>query len=80
MKNIINFITSTVLTSFVYLLGGLDIALKALLIFIVLDYVTGICKDIRNKKLNSSIGGKGIKINTKKRAKNHSSKRHKNGW
>jgi toxin secretion/phage lysis holin len=60
MKNIINFITSTLLTTVVYFLGGLDIALKTLLIFILLDYITGLCKAIVNKKVNSIIGVKGI--------------------
>ena len=60
MKNIINFITSTLLTTVVYFLGGLDIALKTLLIFILLDYITGLCKAIVNKKVNSFIGVKGI--------------------
>ena len=60
MKNLINFITSTLLTTVVYFLGGLDIALKTLLVFIVFDYITGICKAIHNKKVNSSIGAKGI--------------------
>ncbi len=60
MKNIINFITGTFLTTVVYLLGGLDIALKTLLVMIVLDYITGICKAIHNKKINSLIGAKGI--------------------
>ena len=60
MKNLINFITSTLLTTVVYFLGGLDIALKTLLIFILLDYITGLCKAIVNKKVNSIIGVKGI--------------------
>ena len=60
MKNLINFFTGTLLTTVVYFLGGYDIALKSLLIFIVLDYITGLCKAIQNKKLNSSIGAKGI--------------------
>lgn len=60
MKNIINFITSTFLTTVVYYLGGLDIALKTLLIMIVLDYITGLCKAIHNKEINSLIGAKGI--------------------
>lgn len=60
MKNLFNFITSTLLTSVVYFLGGLDIALKTLLIFMLLDYITGICKAIVNKKINSIIGIKGI--------------------
>ena len=60
MKNIINFITSTLLTTVVYFLGGLDIALKTLLIFILLDYITGVCKSIVKKKVNSIVGIKGI--------------------
>ena len=60
MKNLINFVTSTLLTTVVYFLVGLDIALKTLLIFMLLDYITGICKAIVNKKINSIIGVKGI--------------------
>ena len=60
MKNIITFFTNTFLTTIVYYLGGLDTALKTLLILIVLDYVTGLCKAIITKKINSLIGLKGI--------------------
>lgn len=60
MKNIINFITGTLATALVYYLGGWDIALQTLLIIILLDYITGLCKAIHNKKLNSEIGLKGI--------------------
>lgn len=60
MKTFLNFLSGTVLTTIIYILGGLDFALKALLIMIVLDYITGICKAIINKNLNSKIGVKGI--------------------
>lgn len=60
MKNIISFIISTLATTIVYYLGGWDIALQTLLIIIVLDYITGVCKAIHNKKLNSEIGLRGI--------------------
>ena len=60
MKTIINFISGTLLTSIVYLLGGWDIALQTLLIVIAIDYVSGICKAIYKKKLNSKVGIKGI--------------------
>lgn len=60
MKSIFNFITGTLLTTVVYFLGGLDVALKTLLIFIVLDYITGVCEAISSKRLNSIIGAKGI--------------------
>lgn len=60
MKNLINYITSTLLTTVVYFLGGFDTALKILLTIIILDYLTGVCEAIINKKLNSKIGAKGI--------------------
>ena len=60
MKSLVNFITGTVLTGVLYLLGGWDIALQTLLIVIVIDYISGICKAIYNKKLNSKVGIKGI--------------------
>lgn len=60
MKNFINFMTGTFLTTIVYFLGGWDIALQTLVIVIVLDYFTGVLKAIVNKKLSSEIGAKGI--------------------
>lgn len=60
MKQIINFFSSTVLTTVVYYLGGLDAALKTLLVLMVLDYITGLCKAIANKEINSIIGAKGV--------------------
>lgn len=60
MKTLFNFMTGTLLTTVVYFLGGLDIALETLLIMIVLDYFTGLLKAIHNKKLNSEVGLKGI--------------------
>ena len=60
MKNLINFITGTLATTLVYFLGGWDIALQILITVIILDYFTGICKAIYNKKINSSVGLKGI--------------------
>lgn len=60
MKNFISFITSTLATALVYFLGGWDIALQILLTVIVLDYITGVCKAIYNRKMNSKVGAKGI--------------------
>jgi len=60
MKSIVNFLTGTVLTGVLYLLGGWDIALQTLLIVITIDYISGVCKAIYNKKLNSKVGIKGI--------------------
>lgn len=60
MKYIISDVISVILTFLIYLLGGLDIALKSLLIVIVIDYATGILSAIYNKQINSKIGFKGI--------------------
>lgn len=60
MKHLINDIASVILTTFVYLVGGFDIALQSLLIVMVVDYLTGITSAIYNKELSSKIGFKGI--------------------
>lgn len=60
MRHFVNNAISVVLTTFVYLVGGIDIAMKSLLIVIAIDYVTGVISAIYNKKLNSTIGLKGI--------------------
>lgn len=60
MKTVFNEVVSGVLTTIVFLLGGLDIALKSLLIIMLIDYLTGVASAIFNKKLNSNIGFKGI--------------------
>lgn len=60
MKHLITDVASLILTFFIYLLGGWDIALQSLLIVIVIDYLTGIASAIYNKKLSSKIGFKGI--------------------
>ena len=60
MKNVINFIISGLLTFANYFLGGIDIALKSLIIVIILDYISGILSAFYNKKINSKIGLKGI--------------------
>lgn len=60
MKKVFNDIMSVLLTTCVYLLGGLDIALQSLLIVIVIDYLTGIASAIYNKELSSKVGFKGI--------------------
>ena len=60
MKNFINFVTGTLATALVYFLGGWDVALQVLITVIILDYITGVCKAISDKKVNSSVGLKGI--------------------
>lgn len=60
MKEIINSIISVICTGFIFLLGGVDVALTCLLVAIVLDYISGIMKAYVNKQLSSQIGFKGI--------------------
>lgn len=60
MKHFINDIVSVIFTTFVYLIGGFDIAIQSLLIVMVVDYLTGITSAIYNKELSSKIGFKGI--------------------
>ena len=43
-----------------YFVGGMDGMLKALIIMMVLDYITGIMRAIVDKKLSSAVGFKGI--------------------
>ena len=43
-----------------YFLGGMDGLLTALLIFMVIDYITGLMCAVVDRKLSSSIGFKGI--------------------
>lgn len=60
MKHLINDVISVILTTFIYLVGGFDIAIQSLLIVIFIDYLTGIASAIYNKELSSKIGLKGI--------------------
>ena len=60
MKQLIDDIFSVILTTFIYLMGGFDIALQSLIIVIVIDYITGIASAIYNKELSSKVGFKGI--------------------
>ena len=41
-------------------LGGWDMALKVLILFVVLDYITGVIAAWFEKKLNSQVGLKGL--------------------
>lgn len=54
------YIFSLINSIFAYLFGGFDTLITTLIIFIVLDYITGVCKGIYRKELNSKKGLKGI--------------------
>ena len=43
-----------------YFLGGVDGLMIALIIFMVLDYITGVMVAVVDKKLSSSVGAKGL--------------------
>ncbi len=47
-------------TFFLSILNGYDTLFKALLVFIVLDYLSGVMRAIYTKKLSSKVGAKGI--------------------
>lgn len=60
MKEIYNSIIATLLTTFVYLFGGIDVAMTCLLVAIVLDYISGVMKAYITKQLSSQTGFRGI--------------------
>lgn len=63
MKNIINTLQLifTALGGYIGLfLGGFDGFLYALIVFVVIDYITGVMLAVLNRKLSSDIGFKGI--------------------
>lgn len=60
MKEVFKVSFTGLSTVLIYLLGGLDIALQSLLVFIIVDYLTGIAKSYVSSSLNSQKGLKGI--------------------
>lgn len=56
----LEYIFSLINSIFAYLFGWIDTLITTLIIFIVLDYITGVCKGIYRKELNSKKGLKGI--------------------
>lgn len=47
-------------TAVVYYLGGIDITLRALFVFMVLDYLTGVMRAAVYKEVDSRVGLRGI--------------------
>lgn len=60
MNKYIEIISSVIAGTFTFLIGGLDSLFITLLILIIIDYITGICKSIYKKELSSKISLKGI--------------------
>ena len=57
---VVKILTTFFGTCIVYLLGGADVMLTTLFIFLVVDYITGIFKGIKNKDLSSDTGWRGL--------------------
>lgn len=60
MNEWISAIFSVLATTFIWLVGGFDVALSCLLVAIVIDYISGLIKAYNTKTLSSSIGFRGI--------------------
>lgn len=60
MENWLSAVISVSVTTFVWLLGGIDVSLQCLIVAIILDYISGIIKAYNTKTLSSSIGLRGI--------------------
>lgn len=63
MENVLNYIkygVAIVGTWLTWLFGTWDIAIAILVLFIVLDYATGLIKGYVNKELSSDVGLRGI--------------------
>lgn len=63
MENILNYfklVTVMIGTGLTWLFGAWDIALGALIVFMVLDYATGLLRAWVNKEVSSDVGLKGI--------------------
>lgn len=60
MENWISAIVSVTVTTFLWLIGGIDVAFLCLIVAIILDYISGIIKAYSTKTLSSSIGFRGI--------------------
>lgn len=60
MEKVFNSIVAIVATFLTYIFGGWDAALSILIIFMVLDYLTGVIYAYTVKSLNSEVGFKGL--------------------
>ena len=60
MKHFFEKIISFLLSFLIFLFGNFDFMLKTLLSLMFIDYITGVSRAFVTKKVNSSIGGKGI--------------------
>lgn len=59
-QNLKEIIIASIFTGMTFLFGAWDVPLIALLVFIVLDYLTGVTCAVIKKQLSSSIGSAGL--------------------
>ena len=60
LEEIFNISVATVATALTWLIGAWDTALIVLVLFMALDYITGVIRAYVNKRLSSSVGLIGI--------------------
>ena len=60
MKNFIQLCVSGIATAVSFLFGGWDMPIQGLLLFIVIDFITGLIKAWHNNELNSKVCKDGI--------------------
>lgn len=60
MEHWVNAVVSVTVTTFVWVIGGIDVAFICLVVAIVLDYISGLIKAYNTKTLSSRIGFRGI--------------------
>ncbi len=58
--NVIQVILSAIAGSLGYFIGGFDSMIYALIVFVIIDYITGVMCAIADKSVSSEIGFKGI--------------------
>ncbi|MBP1561878.1 MAG: phage holin family protein [Oscillospiraceae bacterium] len=60
MTDFIKGTMAAICTAFGFVFGDMDGLMKALIVLIVLDYISGVVAAIAEKKLSSAVGAKGI--------------------
>ena len=60
IATIIKFCGAGITAAFTYVFGGADTVLCLLMVFITLDYTTGVLASIINKELSSEVGFRGL--------------------
>lgn len=60
MENWLSAIISVIVTTFVWAIGGIDVAFLCLITAIIIDYISGLIKAYNTKTLSSNIGFRGI--------------------